>query len=264
LECRNVATFDRAVTQKERDLVLGIASSRNLPVEVVTPGSEREPLRSRLLHVGDGNVEKLVLEMPTDAGRGVALRPDELVNVLLMINGQRYGFRSTVKKRDRKVLSDSVEVPTLVLDYPEQVIKLQRRRFFRVRIPSLNPMLVKCVVEKADTSNTKKSSVLRFETTAVDISSGGIALRVPKSMSKHIGVAVRMALLFQLQGFSRPIRIIGEVRHVRSLPEGGEQIAGVQFIEWQKTLPGRRAINWITRYVVGQQREELRKKSGME
>lgn len=257
-----MSTVDRAIPDGERDTILSQACARNLPIEVtLVGGPEPVTLRSRLLKTG----ESLIIEAPTREGSSVLLHPDEHLNVLMMFGGQRYGFRTLVRDRGRMHLGGEVQVSTLALEYPQKLLKLQRRRFFRVRIPGLQPLVVKCILRKeGEEDSSKDDGFVRFDTSAVDISSGGIAIKVPSGHASAVVIGRKAALVFRLQGFPRPLRLLAEIRNVRTTKESGETVAGLQFVEWHKTLAGRKAINIITRFVVRRQLTELKKRSGME
>ena len=245
-------------------MILGGACERNLPAEVVLAATDGKALlRTRLLEAGGPDPEApLVIEAPTRQGTPVALHPGEALSVVFIFGGQKFGFQTVVSNRTAMLLGDGVEVPTLALAYPVQVHKLQRRRFFRVGIPGGKPLVVQCVVR--DPSRSKSGDdMVRFETVAQDISSGGVALKIPEQYLKLASTGRRMAIIFNLEGFRRSIKLIAEVRHVRRAPNGNH-IAGMQFVEWHRTLAGRKTINSITRYVVRRQRSDLKKKSGLE
>jgi len=254
--------LDRSLSDKERDTILTEACARNLPVEVVPAEAEdKSSLRSRFLEGSGPAGAGIVIEVPTRRGSRVMVHPDEALDVIFMLAGQKFGFRTKVGRRSKMSLGKDVEVPALVLAYPPKVYKLQRRRFFRVDIPVAKPLVVQCVVR--DRKRGESEDLVRFETVARDISSGGIAIKVPESHLRLVKVGTRIALAFNIEGYRRGVHLLAEVRHIAQRP-GGEHIAGMQFVEWHKTLAGRRAINAITRYVVRRQRAELRKKSGLE
>lgn len=258
-----MSTLDRIVNDAERDSILSQACERNLPIEVMLPVEEQPvPLRSRLLKAGAAGGELTVIEAPTRDGASVMLHPDEQLNVTMMFGGQRYGFRTVVKTRGRMQLAASVEVPTLSVESPTKLYKLQRRRFFRVRIPGMQPLVVKCILRKD--GGGKRDEFVRFDSSAIDISSGGMAIKVPAAHLSAVVVGRKMALVFRLEGFARPLRLLAEVRNLRAIKETGDTIAGLQFVEWHRTLTGRKAINTITRFVVRRQRAELKKRSGLE
>ena len=257
--------LDRSLSEGERDAILTEACARNLPAEVVTGATDdRTPLRTRLLKAGNEvPAAPLVIEGPTRQGARVMLHPDEALTVVFMYGGQKFGFSTTVATRSTLRLSDGVEVPTLTLAFPAKVYKLQRRRFFRVAIPATNPLVVQCMARRVESRKKPGGDLVRFETVARDISSGGISLKIPEAHLPLVKVGKRIALVFKLEGFSAEMRLIGEVRHLRRAPNG-DHLAGMQFIDWHRTLAGRKAINSITRYVVRRQRTELKKKSGLE
>jgi c-di-GMP-binding flagellar brake protein YcgR len=253
---------DRSLSERERDALLTEACARNIPAEVVPADAEdKSSLRSRLLEAAAAMGAGLVIEAPTREGSRVMLHPEETINVVFMFGGQKFGFRTKVKRRSTMNLGGDVEVPALALAYPPKIYKLQRRRFFRVMIPSARPLVVECVAR--DRRREDGDDLVRFETVARDISSGGIAIKIPAPYLPLAQVGKRIALVFDLEGVRRTLRLLAEVRHVASRP-GGDHIAGMQFVEWHKTLAGRKAVNSVTRYVVRRQRAELKKKSGLE
>ncbi len=253
--------IDRSLSPGQRDVILAEACGRNLPAEVVLAGTDdNAPLRSRLLQAA-GTL--LVIEVPTREGTRVMLHEGDRLNVVFMFGGQKFGFSSTVRERSKLKLGESVEVATLVLGRPQKVLKMQRRRFFRVTLPPTKPLVVQCAAHDAKAEAAGGDGLVRFETIAYDLSSGGIAIRIPRAYLPLAAPGRRIALVFDLEGVRRTLRLIGEVRHLARKPSG-DNVAGMQFVEWQKTLAGRKAVNAITRFVVKRQRDELRKKSGLE
>jgi c-di-GMP-binding flagellar brake protein YcgR len=260
--------LDRTIPEGERDAMLNQACGRNLPVEVLVVGrTDPVPLRSRLLRNGSPSSKTpMIIESPTRNGAAVVVHPNEAVNVLMMFGGHRYGFRAAVVDRGRMLLGGTIEVATLSIEYPQKVIKLQRRRFYRAKIPGLDPIVVRCVLKPPGDRDDpgKEEGFVKFESTVTDISSGGMGIRVPAAFARHVRQGARMALLFQLDGFSKPVRLLAEVRNIRQIKDSRDYVAGLQYVEWHRTMAGRRSINWITRFVVKRQRAELRKKSGLE
>lgn len=258
--------FDRAVSRKARDALLAQVCARNVPMEVSIVGSEEAAvMRSRFLKAGDRETaEPLVIETPTRSGSSVLVQVGEVLNVLMMVGGQRYGFRSPVRKRGRMKLGDGVEVGILALEYPATIIKLQRRRFFRVKMPLARPIRVKCIAKADDgKGHSTSDDYVRFDADALDISSGGMSMNIPREYAGFAKPANKLALLFRLDGVKEGIRLFAEVRHVREVKANGDVVAGMQFVDWHKNIAGRKAINRITRFVVRRQRIELKKKSGL-
>jgi c-di-GMP-binding flagellar brake protein YcgR len=248
-----------------RDALLAKVCARNSPIEVTVPGRQLvAPLKSRFLGGPDETSATILIEVPTQGGRQVLFLPRDVIDVIVNVEGQRYGFRAFVEKRTRVRLGGRNDVAALALGCPSSVARLQRRRYYRVRIPSAQPIVVKCAAKPpaGKTGERDEQGFVRFETRAIDISAGGMCLKIGKGQSCFARTGTRMVLFFRIDG-SRTCRFIGEVRHVRPLP-GGECAAGVQFVSADKTVAQRRTVDSIARYVAHRQREELKKASGLE
>jgi c-di-GMP-binding flagellar brake protein YcgR len=224
-----------------------------------------EQMKSRFLRAPERRGDAIIIEAPTLAGSPVAVRARELVDVVVVAEGERYGFRVPVLKRTRARLGGNVEVFALAIAAPAAITQLQRRRYFRVRIPALEPIMVGCVT-KAPGSAKKpggQEEYIRFETRALDISAGGMCLKVPKKHPHCAKPGVRLVLEFRLPA-TRKIKLLCETRYSREMPGSPDWATGVEFLGAEKTLGGRRAVANIARYVTRRQREELKKKSGLE
>jgi len=262
-----LSDFDQRLPAKQRDRLITRACARNLPVEVTLVGrQEPAALKSRMLKAGKAGAGPLVIESPTLSGRRVHVYPNETVAVVLRFGGERYRFRSKVENTGRMKLGGNVDVGILGLTYPGEFVKLQRRNHYRVTLSALQPLTVNCIARnpRRDGAEGAPGDYLRFDASAVDISAGGLGLRLPRQYAWIAAQGRRMALLFPLPGFAEPVRLLGEVRHTRQAVKTGEKVAGIQFVDWDRTLSGRRAINHIARFVTRKQREELKKKSGLE
>ena len=239
------------------------ACARNAPIEVMVPGRESTVvLKSRLLAGPAEAAGCVIIETPTAGGRPVAFQPRQVIDVILNIDGQRYGFRTSVEKRTRARLGGRTEVNAIAVVMPSAIIPVQRRRYYRVHVPSLDPVPVECAVKVRGTEGAGKETLVRFEAGAMDISAGGMCLRFPKKQGCFAVSGVRLGLFFRI-GSSRKLSLLGEVRHTRPLPNG-ETAVGMLFIEADGTVSRRKAIDAVTRYIARRQREELKKQSGLE
>jgi len=221
-------------------------------------------LKSRFLRTVAGEKGTLVIEAPTRGAHAVALYPGDKIDVVVIVEGERYGFRTSVRSRARARLSGRVEVSAVTIDYPAVLNQLQRRRYYRVKIPALDPIPVGCTGRTVDASGKKDGGELvRFTVPAIDMSAGGICLRLSKEHSHFARPGMRLAMLFAIKSAPK-MRLLGVVRHVRQTPDGKDWLVGLEFLDPAKTLAGRRAVDRIMRYVTRRQREELKKKSGLE
>lgn len=249
----------RSPGEESRTALIEHACARNVPIEVTIPGRGYfEPLKSRFL-AGRDERGDITIEAPTQNGRPVSLQAGELVDVVVVLSGQRYGFRATAGRRVLYKLGGHADVAAVVINCASKVLQLQRRRYYRVNVPPLDPLPVECVTKVAADGG---ETLLRFPVRAMDISAGGMLFRLAKSEAALGQAGRRLAVILSVGSLSNA-RLMAEVRYTRPLPHGGIA-AGVQFIGWDRTLAGRKTIDAICRYVAQRQREALKKKSGLE
>lgn len=258
-------TYNRTLAPAIRDDVLDRACARNAAMDVSILGRrDGTGLKSRFLKKVAGEKGVLVIEAPTKGATPIALYPGDSIEAILLVEGERYGFRATVRSRARARLSGHIEVSAITIDYPQVLSQMQRRRHYRVKVPALDPIPVTCV-GKAPAAEGKrdKGELVRFTAPATDISAGGICLKMPKDQAHLTRVGTRLALDFSIRT-SPKMRLVGVVRHSRQTPDRKDFLAGLEFIGAEKTIAGKRAVDRIMRYVTRRQREELKKKSGLE
>ncbi len=258
-------TYSRTLDAATREAFLSRVCARNMAIDVTIV--ERRSLgnmKSRFLRGPEHEGGTILIEAPTIAGSAVPLHKDESVEVVAVVEGERYGFRAGVLSRTRAHLGGNVEVPALRIEAPATVSLMQRRKYFRARVPALEPIMVQCIGKAPATGgNGGKDELVKFDTRATDISGGGLCLKLSKEREYFARAGVRLALSFSLRG-ATGIQLVGEVRHAHQVSEKKDWIAGVMFLDAEKTVAGRQAVDAIMRYVTKRQREVLKKKSGLE
>ncbi len=252
------------VQDEMRHGIIRAACDRNLPVEVVVLGETPVGgLKSRMLKAERiGTAGRVLIAQPGFEGRSVSLRRGVRLEVLLLLEAQRYLFQSPIVGSDSVKLSGDVSNAALILSYPDEVVRAQRRRFFRVRVPTAAPLVVSCAAKSAKKQQEGGDDVVRFEGRAFDISPGGLCLAVSRTGAALAQPGAPWVTTFTLPESIEPMRLLGQVRNVRRTSKGG--LVGLQFTKWDKSLAGRKAIHAIARYVAARQREELKKLSGLD
>ena len=137
---------------------------------------------------------------------------------------------------------------------PEEMLRLQRREFYRLTAPVAHPLRCTIPVKLADGTRST------IETTVLDISGGGLAVMAPPE-----GVEFETDHLFENCRIELPdVGTLTATLRVRSLFEfsgrSGARLkrAGCQFID----LPGP-MLTAIQRYIIRVERERKARESGM-
>jgi len=133
--------------------------------------------------------------------------------VYFLARGQRYGFSTRVRGygKDRVVL--------LLLDRPQEILRLQRRKYFRVPIEI--PVDFR-VDEVSSEEPALLSGVIR------NISSGGVLLMVSRDVVQE---GRELRLTFSLPPGTPLTEIPGKIVRVEETKRGGHYAYGVEFID---------------------------------
>ena len=149
----------------------------------------------------------------------------------------------------------SGERPALLAKVPEQLLRLQRREFFRLSTPVANPLKLCATITRADTS------VVQLELPLMDISGGGVGLTVSAEQTellKRDDTLSDCKIMLPDEGL-----LVATLR-VRSLVEvitrGGSRFfrVGCEFINLS---PARMTL--IQRYITRVERERKARLNGL-
>ena len=253
----------RTIGGAKRDEILVQACQRETGAEVRREGVEEgSVLRSRMLRAMEGGTNPhVVMDLPTEEGRAASIHEGEELEVTFQGGGERVGFRAEVKGRCFERVRAAEEtggrgtwVPAILVTYPEELEVRQRRAYYRVPLSRLE----QCRVVFGETE--------MYTGLAEDLSTGGIGIRSRDVGTREravsgLGVGTRVRLWFQLPGGSQDVALVGEIRNRRADEEEGTML-GVEFVETEQSLEGRRGIGVIGKYVAARQRELLRKTKG--
>jgi c-di-GMP-binding flagellar brake protein YcgR len=156
---------------------------------------------------------------------------------------------------------------------PERILRLQRREYFRISTPMLRPP--KCVIDfpgpaeddngdaaNATTATDGTAEARHVEFSLVDISAGGLSLRVPPAHSAFF----RRGILLENCVLSLPesgaIRVKLSVRMILEVTlQSGQRFfrAGCEFVDPPRSLP-----TTVQRYIITLERERKARLNGME
>lgn len=176
------------------------------------------------------------------AGRLICITSHEKVRVQFVLHGLK--------------VHDFDGRPAFLAPLPESVLRLQRREFFRLATPLINP--VKCRIPVAATKETPAATV---DATVLDISGGGMALaKPPQSLLLSIGQ--------QYAGCRIDLPEVGvlvatlEIRSIFDVPLRSGAMStriGCRFVD----LPGQ-MLTLVQRYIIKVERERKARESGLE
>jgi c-di-GMP-binding flagellar brake protein YcgR len=176
--------------------------------------------------------ETIAISIPIRDGQYVPLRKGEQVEVLYYYDKDIYKFYTTVV--DRKVDG----IPVILLAYPTEVFKVQRRRF--VRIP------IVCIIEYAKLEESLKYKALKA--VMVDLSGGG--MRVKLSEQVNLGDKLKAAIPIGAD----LLEVKGEVVRIEKDADDKRNICGISFVDLEDRVREK-----IIRHIFQKMREQMRK-----
>lgn len=151
----------------------------------------------------------IAISIPIKDGQYVPLRRGEQVEVIYYHEKDIYKFYTVVE--DRKMDG----IPVILLSYPKEVFKVQRRKFVRVPIV--------CTIEYSKIEASLKYNSLKA--IMVDLSGGG--MRIKLSDSVNLGDKLKAVIPLGTD----QIEVKGEVVRVEKELEGKRNICGISFID---------------------------------
>jgi c-di-GMP-binding flagellar brake protein YcgR len=207
-------------------------------LEVLT-GDGAGTYPSLILDVREG--EAIVVGVPLDRGREIALKPGADLNLLVARPDGLYYLRT-------RVHSLTGEEPSLQLHWPHRTDKVQRRNHVRVSV-----MLPGRVwIRPALTVPGRRPPERLLPAKLVDLSAGGARFNLPEPLA--VGTQVRVAVELPESGEQgSEARVLRGGEHERAVAEQ-RYWAAVEFVGMLESV--RREI---TRFVFDVQREHIRK-----
>ncbi|ERI91264.1 type IV pilus assembly protein PilZ [Clostridiales bacterium oral taxon 876 str. F0540] len=174
----------------------------------------------------------LYISIPIKEGQYIPLRKFEQVEVIYYQGNDIYKFYTTVT--DRKV----DVIPIIVLALPNEVFKVQRRKFVRVPIV--------CTVEYSKIENKTENIVKAI---MVDLSGGGMRIKLNE---QRLNVGDLIKAYIPVEGDSLEIK--GEVVRVEKDDVNKLNICGISFIDLEEKNREK-----IIRFIFQVMRDQMRK-----
>lgn len=146
----------------------------------------------------------------------------------------------------------------LLLECGGEVVIEQRRRHYRVSMVGAQPIPVQ--LRRLHPAGAGSSAAVvspLFEGTLVNLSIGGVAIRVEAGPGSDIEVGDRLPLRFVLPDEIEPFAFLGVVRQVRVV-DGRAKRLGVTFEPWPSERHHALGQERLQRYIAAIQRRRLR------
>lgn len=240
-----------------RELVL-----RNEPVQatpLADPQAEldgqaegADKCRTLLLSVEED--ESLVVALPATAEEAQPLRRAAALDVVTLSGGQRWVGRCRVLGPVYHQLNDQRRVLALRLGPAEHVRSAQRREFFRAETAAIDmaPVRLTQVEPKPD------DPAEPFEARLLNLSGGGIGIRLERSSADMICGGRRFACHFQLPADTEPIDVQVSLVHVEQAHERALYL-GMAF-DFASETQRRRIQDQIVRFTTELERKRLQRR----
>lgn len=258
-----------AATPTERKEAMRAAVAYNLPCDVWVDNGDGYRVRgkSRFFSLEPGTTSggaHVIIEAPVTDGHVVPVRPGEPVDIYFRVNEHRYMYRATVLTRMDYELASRRTARALRITYPRHIVRGQKREYYRIAVPVSAPVeLTYGVLDSATAVPILEPRVVYSgKTEILNLSGGGLAFEVPMHLRLNLRVGQRIVCAFTLpNGYE--IEMQGRVANAYRIRGRAVVRFGVEFIDVEKAVDFRIAQDQLLRYIVGVQREQLARRSGL-
>lgn len=247
------ARFELAVLpEDERFLV----RNRLEIVHILRGLQQRRELITAFFNAGSDLILTSVLDVDADRDRVILdYGPSETVNTRIQYS-KRIAFVTALDKVKIQFAASGIDTtmfeggPAFRISIPSQVLRLQRREYYRLTTPMLNP--VKCIIPKPDGTT--------MEVALFDISAGGIGITLPSTPE----IALQAGDMFSgsrvdLPGVGTLVCTLCVQNIFENTSKSGQKTlrAGCQFVDLRPAME-----SLVQRYILKLERERIAKAPG--
>jgi c-di-GMP-binding flagellar brake protein YcgR len=185
--------------------------------------------KSNIENIDDGHI---AISIPIKDGQYIPLRVGEQVEVIYYYTKNIYKFYTHVvnRKIDR--------IPIIILEYPKEIFKVQRRRFVRVPIV--------CSIEYSKFGNNSGNKTLKA--IMVDLSGGGMRIK----LSEEVNLGDKLNVYMPLG--EGQLNVKGEVVRLEKEEDSKRNICGISFIDLDE-----RTREKLIKFIFQIMRDQMRK-----
>jgi c-di-GMP-binding flagellar brake protein YcgR len=244
------------------------ACDRNIPLELHyinnnVSNQRVEPdilyAQTRMLGVDD---TKIYLDAPQSIGKKVHLRIGWKVDAFFTYQNNLYTFRTAITDLNCLVeLNQEKTVVGMCLATPMQIRVGQRREDHRINLVGLRPFPVDLHETNKEDPNACPITAKRFTGLGVNISRGGISIRMEGEQRFLPRFGQWFFLSFVLPDDTKPMFFLVELRNLREVEKSESRRFGFQFYRWPDSTRMREKQARLGRFLAAKERSTLRKKN---
>ena len=236
--------FLQDLNEEQISEVLLEAASRHTPMILTVRQSQAWlSLRSRFLAIRDAH---LLVEPPQPQNGAPFYRfsPAEVVGVSMKFRHHKHIFSTTVIRSETLPISDDSEVPVVRLGCPGSMQRIQRRAFYRAKVPPGRVVRVSFWIGGLDSEPAVATPErLIWSGRLTDISAGGFQARVSNDVAEAIESGDFVGLRISFGQGEQPVYANAHFRH--AVRANKEFLLGFQFIGMEQTPEGKESMRHI-------------------
>ena len=200
--------------------IKNLTVNQNIELEI-----NEGPYQGRYISKISNITEEEITIMAIYDGELLPLRKNLPLNVYFYGEHAVYRFKSSIKERIRN------PIPLLVLVHPEEVERIQRRQYFRLKVNKK----IHYRLAANEQSDYKETRIL-------DISGGGIkmVINTELEMGDKLQFFIDIAPL-------KEILFTGKIVRITKLADRNTKAAGIKFINVKRSIQDK-IISWIFEY----------------
>lgn len=163
------------------DRILELSQSLDTEMQMFVrdaTGLHRTGCTCRILDLGRSRARQLIVETPTHGTAPYPVHAGEQIEFFFEIDGVGYAFGTRVIERSRFALNPTNTIPALRLEYPPDLLKIQRRAYYRASASPETPISVRIrpVDPAASDEERAFATGYPYEARILDISGAGVGL----------------------------------------------------------------------------------------
>lgn len=222
-------------------------------------GLTRTGFTTLVLDVGTERARRLIVSVPVRGTQQYPLHSGDGIECFFEVDGVGFAFSATVRERVRFKINDRRLVAALVLDYPQHLLKIQRRAYYRAAPPPDPPVTVHLRPARPDESSEDRlfATEYPYRGRLQDISGAGIAVHLEDTPAWEPEITATVTVAFQLTAHDAN-QIVLETR-VRAITESEGDGGCILRLAWVNCSEEDEATSAfarrIFRYVAERQRQ---------
>ena len=239
------------------DELLMEACERNAPAQIAFAHRVGPPMiaRVRLLELTD---EHIRADRPSRNQQRGTIPSGRPITVHVFLRGARYQFGSVILDQRAWIqLNAEHRIPGIVLRRPNEMVRSERRFYYRVSLAGIAPVRIELAKAHPDHHDACLIEPGVFGGRMINLSAGGMAVLIDRRDLRTAKHNERYFLTFALPGVDEPCCQLAEVRHVQRIESSGSIRLAFAFARWGGRNYGREQ-NILSRFIVEQQRRLLR------